>query len=158
MVMGFSRFGFHLARACFMIIALVAGVADFGHSQQQIGNDNTKPKTLQQIQDCSSSRPLNPTAQNLNSKQGDIENLDSAFTNAFAAAGGGQFQAAVFYYKMAFRLANCSCDKNHAAAGIIAASAAGSLMEQEGWRARPSQAFWSQLKYLTRGFKCVKVN
>jgi len=158
MVMGFNRFGFHLARACFMIIALVAGVADFSHSQQQISNDNTKPKTLQQIQDCSSSRPLNPTAQNLNSKQSEIENLDLAFTNAFEAASEGQFQAAVFYYKKAFRLANCPCDKNHAAAGTIAASAAGNLLEQEGWRARPSQAFWSQLQYLTRGLKCVKIN
>jgi hypothetical protein len=158
MVMGFQHIGFHWARAGFMTIVLIAGVADMGHSQQQIVNDSTTTKNLQQDLGCSSTRPLNPAAQNPNSKLGDIENLDSAFANAFTAASGGQFQAAGFYYKTAFRLAYCACDQQHAAAGIIAASSAGSLLEQEGWRAKPTQAFWSQLQYLTRGFKCVKIN
>ena len=140
----------------FLVMALIAGVVEPGHSQP---TSDVIPQPLQHDQRCLTSRPLNPPPQSsLGRRLEAIESLDFAFANAFMAANAGQFQAAVYYYKKAMDLDPCSCGKQHAAAGIKAASMAGSLLEQEGWRSRPTQVFWSQLQHLTQDLPCVKRN
>lgn len=139
---------------CSLVMALVAGVAEPGHSQP---TSNVNPQTLPHDQRCLTPRLLNPPPQSsLGRKLATIESLDFAFANAFMAANAGQFQAAVYYYKKAMILEPCSCSQQHAAAGIKAASMAGNLLEQKGWQSRPTQVFWSQLQHLTRDLPCVK--
>lgn len=150
----YSCLRLRIVRVSCIGVVLVAGVAQSSHSQPTLKD---MPQPLQQGQNCLILRPLNPTPQDNYSRHlADAEDLGTVFANAFKAANSGQFHAAIYYYKKAFSLAQCPCDKLHAKAGIQAASEAGNLLEKAGWRSRPTQVFWSELQLLTRGLACVK--
>ena len=82
--------------------------------------------------------------------------VGQALAEAFEAASGADWPAAIAAYQKAWERAACPCDRQLARAGQRAVREAWFSQRLDGMAVRPTQLFWSRLQYLTQALPCVK--
>ncbi|MEB3210405.1 MAG: hypothetical protein VKL39_03595 [Leptolyngbyaceae bacterium] len=96
-------------------------------------------------------RPLNPLPQETESES----DLDRYFRLAFDAALGGDFDTAIDNYEQALDEASNECDRQHAQAGIQAATEVRERQQGQGQNDFLAQEFWFRLQELALPLPCT---
>lgn len=95
-------------------------------------------------------RPINPDRRPVSPES----DLDRAFRIAVHAAGAADFDTAIINYQRAANLAEDECDRQHAEAGIQAATEVKNRI-RDGANSLLTQEFWNRLQHLALPLPCT---